>query len=98
MRFERDAGEGFVRVFPETFSFRADRHDPAELYLQFDDLARKPQLLSPRANPRDAQVLVWRLVVGVPRHLERLLERLEGDGRLQETSLSPQRGHRDHRG
>ena len=42
VRFERDAGAGFTRVFPETFSFRADRHDPAELYLQLEDLLRKP--------------------------------------------------------
>ena len=27
VRFERSAGEGFERVFPETFSFHADRHD-----------------------------------------------------------------------
>ena len=88
MRFERDAGEGFLRVFPETFSFRADRHDPAELYLQLDDLARKPQLLSPRANPRDAQLLVSRLVVGVPRHLERLLDRLEAEARLHDPAMT----------
>jgi hypothetical protein len=88
VRFERDVGEGFVRLFPETFSFRADRHDPAELYLQLDDLARKPQLLSPRANARDAQLLVSRLVVGAPRHLERLLERLEGEARLQEQAMT----------
>ncbi len=88
MRFERDVGEGFARLFPETFSFRADRHDPAELYLQLDDLARKPQLLSPRANARDAQLLVSRLVVGVPRHLEQLLERLETEARLDAKAMS----------
>ena len=88
VRFERDVGEGFVRLFPETFSFRADRHDPAELYLQLDDLARKPQLLSPRANPRDAQLLVSRLVVGVPRHLEQLLDRLEAEARLHEPAMT----------
>jgi len=88
VRFERDVGEGFVRLFPETFSFHADRHDPAELYLQLTDLARKPQLLSSRANPRDAQLLVSRLVVGVPRHLERLLERLETEARLQEQAMT----------
>ena len=88
MRFERDVGEGFVRLFPETFSFRADRHDPAELYLQLDDLARKPQLLSPRANLRDSRVLISRLLVGAPRYLERLLERLEGEARLQEQVMT----------
>ncbi|NNL65680.1 MAG: hypothetical protein HKP30_05515, partial [Myxococcales bacterium] len=55
VRFERDAGEGFVRVFPETFAFRAERHDPAELYLQLEDVWTKPQLLSPRGNRRDAE-------------------------------------------
>jgi hypothetical protein len=80
VRFERDTGQGFERVFPETFSFHAERHDPAELYLQLDDLARKPQLLAPRANPRDANVLVSRLTLGVPRYLERLLDRLEAEG------------------
>ena len=67
VRFERDAGEGFDRVFPETFSFHAKRHDLAELTLQLDDLARKPLLLAPQANRRDAQLLVARLVLGVPR-------------------------------
>ena len=76
VRFERDVGQGFERLFPETFSFRADRHDPAELYLQLDDLARKPQLLAPRANRRDSDLLVSRLVLALPRYLERLLARL----------------------
>jgi hypothetical protein len=58
VRFERDAGDGFVRIFPETFSFQAERHDPAELYLQLDDLARKPRLLSPHARRRDTEVLL----------------------------------------
>ncbi|MGI9592879.1 MAG: hypothetical protein ACR2P8_16035, partial [Myxococcota bacterium] len=80
IRFERDAGDGFQRIFAETFSFHAERHDPAELYLQLDDLARKPQLLSLRANRRDAEVLVSRLALGIPRYLEWLLDRLEGEG------------------
>jgi len=80
VRFERDTGAGFERVFPETFSFHAERHDPAELYLQLDDLSRKPQLLAIRANRRDAEVLVSRLALGVPRYLERLLDRLESEG------------------
>jgi hypothetical protein len=87
VRFEVDAGEGFARVFPETFSFRADRHDPAEIYLRFDDLARKPRLLSPRARRRDAEILISRLVLGVPRYLERLLTRLESEGRLEDAAL-----------
>jgi hypothetical protein len=82
VRFERDAGDGFVRVFPETFSFQPGRHDPAELYLQLDDLARKPRLLSPGARRRDAEVLLARLLLGIPRYLERVLDRLEAEGRL----------------
>ena len=87
VRFERDAGEGFVRIFPETFSFQPDRHDPAELYLQLDDLARKPRLLSPRARRRDAEVLLARLLLGVPRYLERVLDRLEAEGRLPRRAM-----------
>ena len=88
MRFERDAGAGFTRVFPETFGFRPDRHDPAELYLQLDDLLRKPRLLSPRANRRDAEVLISRLVLAVPRYLERVVTRLEEGGRLERAALT----------
>ena len=88
MRFERDSGTGFTRVFPETFAFRPDRHDPAELYLQLDDLLRKPRLLSPRANRRDAEILISRLVLGVPRYLERVLTRLEVEGRLEAAALT----------
>jgi AraC-like DNA-binding protein len=88
VRFERDAGDGFTRVFPETFGFRPDRHDPAELYLQLDDLLRKPRLLSPRANRRDAEVLISRLVLGVPRYLERVVTRLEVEGRLEKAALT----------
>jgi hypothetical protein len=87
VRFERDAGDGFERVFPETFSFHAERHDPAELYLQLDDLSRKPQLLAIRANRRDAELLVSRLALGIPRYLERLLDRLEAEG-LDDAALS----------
>jgi hypothetical protein len=88
VRFERDAGDGFARVFPETFSFHAERHDPAELYLQLDDLSRKPRVLSPRANQRDSDMLISRLVLGVPRYLERLLDRLEREGRLDDRALT----------
>ncbi len=88
IRFERDLGNGFERVFPETFSFHADRHDPAEIYLQFDDLARKPRFLSPRATRRDADVLLSRLVLGVPRYLEGVVARLEADERLGEGTLT----------
>jgi hypothetical protein len=88
VRFECDRGKGFVRLFPETFSFRPDHHDPAEVYLQLVDLARKPRLLSPDAKRRDAQLLVSRLVIALPRYLERLLDRLEREGRLSEQRLT----------
>ncbi|HEY5658845.1 MAG TPA: hypothetical protein VIY27_13730 [Myxococcota bacterium] len=88
VRFECDRGEGFVRIFPETFSFRPDRHDPAEVYLQLVDLARKPRLLSPNAKRRDAQVLASRLVIGLARYLEHLLDRVEQEKRLAEQRLT----------
>ena len=80
VRFERERrdGEGFERIFPETFSFDPRRHDPAELFLQLDDLLRKPRLVSPGARRRDAENLVVRLISQVPRYLERLLSRLDG--------------------
>jgi hypothetical protein len=82
VRFEVDRGEGFQRVFPETFSFHPQRHDPAELFLYLDDLLTKPRLLGPRANKRDCQELMTRLVAEVPRYLERVIERVESEGRL----------------
>jgi hypothetical protein len=88
VRFERDDGNGYERVFPETFSFHASRHDPAELYLQFEDLAGKPRLLSPHANRRDADVLFSRMALGIPRYLDALLTRLEGEGRLSVSALT----------
>jgi len=88
VRFEIDDGEGYRRIFPETFSFHASRHDPAELYLQFEDLATKPRLLSPKANRRDADVLFSRIALGIPRYLEGLLRRLEEEGRLGEEALT----------
>jgi hypothetical protein len=93
VRFECDRGEGFERLFPETFSFHADRHDPAELFLQLSDLAEKPQLLSPKARRRDAQVLISRLLLGVPRYLEGLVRRLEDEGRMGDEGLA--RVHQD---
>ena len=82
VRFECDRGSGFTRVFPETFSFHAGRHDPAELLLQLSDLSSRPQLLAPSARKRDADLLMSRLVLGIPRYLERLLDRLEREGRV----------------
>jgi len=88
VRFELDDGNGFKRIFPETFSFHASRHDPAELYLQFEDLATKPRLFSPHANRRDADVLFSRITLGIPRYLESLLNRLEEEGRLGAAALT----------
>jgi len=88
LRFERDDGSGYERIFPETFSFHASRHDPAELYLQLEDLATKPRLLSSNANRRDADVLFSRLALGIPRYLEGLLSRLEEEGRLKDAALT----------
>ena len=77
VRFECDAGDGFKRVFPETFSFHKDRHDPMELSLQLDDLQRRPRLLSARAHRRDSDELVSRLLAQAPRYLERVAAGLE---------------------
>ncbi len=88
IRFERDIGSGFQRIFPETFSFRADLHDPAEIHLQLDDLSRQPRLLHPEASRRDAELLVSRLVLAMPRYIERVLDRLEGEGRMEGPTLS----------
>lgn len=82
VRFECDQGDGFERVFPETFSFRAERHDPTELFLQLDDLLQKSRLLSSRANRRDARDLVVRLLAEAPRYLEQMRARLCGEGGL----------------
>jgi hypothetical protein len=87
VRFECDRGDGYQRLFPETFSFHADRHDPAELFLQLADLAEKPQLLSADARRRDSELLTARLLVGAPRYLERVLHQLEADSRLDPKRL-----------
>jgi len=87
VRFECDRGDGYRRVFPETFSFHADRHDPAELFLQLADLAEKPQLLGENARRRDSELLSARLLVAAPRYLERVLHQLEADTRLDPKRL-----------
>jgi hypothetical protein len=87
VRFECDRGDGYQRLFPETFSFHADRHDPAELFLQLADLAEKPNLLSEAARRRDSELLVARLLLGAPRYLERVLRQLEADTRLDPKRL-----------
>jgi hypothetical protein len=77
VRFEHDLGNGFERQFPETFSFHADRHDPAELYLQLEDLWSNPRLLGPHASRREAEFLVTRLLAVLPAYLDAILDRLE---------------------
>ncbi len=77
VRFERDDGEGFQSLFPETFSFHRERHDPTELSLQLDDMLRKPHLISPRAHLRDSSELMGRLLAEAPRYIEAVCTRLE---------------------
>jgi hypothetical protein len=79
VRFERDVGQGYESVFPETFSFRAERHDPAELYLRLEDLWTNPRRLSPAAGRRDAEELVLRLLAALPRVLAGVMDRLHDD-------------------
>jgi hypothetical protein len=83
VRFERDAGKGFEPIFPEVYSFHAERHDPAELLLQLEDLWSNPRLLAPGATRRDAEELLGRLLLALPRYLERLLDRLAGEDGAQ---------------
>ncbi|MCH6547418.1 MAG: hypothetical protein IH798_03125 [Gemmatimonadetes bacterium] len=77
VRFERDDGEGFQSLFPETFSFHRERHDPTELSLQLDDILRKPHLISTRAHLRDSSELMGRLLAEAPRYIEAVCTRLE---------------------
>ncbi|MEN8182310.1 MAG: hypothetical protein ABFS46_07225 [Myxococcota bacterium] len=79
VRFERDTGAGPEPIFPEVYSFHADRHDPAELLLQLEDLWTNPRLLAPGATRRDAEELLGRLLLALPRYLETLLARLAGE-------------------
>jgi hypothetical protein len=80
VRFERDLGSGFERAFPETFSFHADRHDPAELYLRLEDLYTNPVRLAPGATRRDTEEMVLRLLEVLPTYLAEILARLEDSG------------------
>lgn len=88
VRFECDRGEGFESVFAEVFSFQLERHDPAEFFIQLDDLARKPHLLAPAARRRDSELLISRLLLGVPRYLEGVLQRLERERRMEAEGLA----------
>ena len=80
LRFERDVGGGYERLFAETFSCHAERHDPSELYIQLEDLWSNPRLLSPTANLRDAQNLARRFLAALPSCLEQAIDRLESEG------------------
>ena len=93
VRFECDSGDGFERVFPETFSFHAHRHDPTELLLQLEDLISKPRLIDKRANRRDSKQLVVRLLTQVPSYLEGMISGLDDSGRLSGSARS--RVHQD---
>jgi hypothetical protein len=77
VRFERESGEGFARVFPETFSFHPDRHDPAELYLRLEDLWSNPARIAPEANRRDCEEAMTRLLAALPCYLSGIVDRLE---------------------
>jgi hypothetical protein len=84
VRFEiaKDGG-GFVRIFPETFSFNVSRHDPTELFIQLEDLLTKSRILGPRASARDARNLMTRLLSTAPRYLDGLCSHLESTNRLR---------------
>ena len=88
VRFEFDAGQGFHRAFPETFSFRPERHDPAELYLQLEDLWANPRLLAEAATRREAEEVVRRLLQAAPRYVERILQRMEADPAVGPAALA----------
>ena len=83
VRFEVARGDGaYERIFPETFSFNAARHDPTELFLQLEDLLTKPRLLGEKASARDARGLMTRLLSQAPRYLDGLCEYLDSENRL----------------
>jgi len=92
VRFERSAGDGFERVFPETFSFHVQRHDPAELYLQLEDMWTTPSRIAPAAHRRDAERALRRFAYALPGYLERTLDRLEREGRLAGEALARVQG------
>jgi hypothetical protein len=84
VRFEIAADGGvFERIFPETFSFHASRHDPTELFLQLEDLLTKSRMLGPRASARDARNLMTRMLSTAPRYLDGLCRHLEESNRLR---------------
>jgi hypothetical protein len=83
VRFETATGDApFERLFPETFSFHANRHDPTELFLQLDDLFAKTRLIGVHASARDARNLMTRMLSQAPRYLDGLCRHLDAAGRL----------------
>jgi hypothetical protein len=80
VRFERESDGNFVSVFPETFSFHSNRHDPAELYLRLEDLWSNPARMAPEANRRDAEEAMMRLLAALPGYLCGIVDRLEASG------------------
>jgi hypothetical protein len=83
IRFEAaEDGGPFERIFPETFSFNAARHDPTELFLQLEDLLTKSAMLGPRARARDAKNLMIRILSSAPDYLNRLCLHMETSNRL----------------
>ncbi len=84
VRFEIAQGDAdFERIFPETFSFNATRHDPTELFLQLDDLLTKTRLLGSGASARDVRNLMARMLSEAPHYLDGLCQHLEESGRLR---------------
>lgn len=83
VRFERvREGSAPAELFPETFSFHLDRHDPFELHLQVEDLWADPRRLGEGATRREVQEAVRRLLAALPGYLERVLDHLVASGRL----------------
>lgn len=80
VRFERESEGAYVRVFPETFSFHPDRHDPTELYLRLEDLWSNPARIAPEANRRDSEDAMMRLLAALPGYLDEIVDRLEAAG------------------
>lgn len=83
VRFERVAGgTPPAALFPETFSFHLEHHDPFELHLQLEDLWADPRRLGEGATRREVQGAVRRLLAALPGYLERVLDHLQAGGRL----------------
>jgi hypothetical protein len=83
VRFERTLEGGPpVPLFPETFSFHLEHHDPFELHLQVEDLWTDPRRLGGGSTRREVQESVRRLLAALPGYLERVLDHLLAGGRL----------------